>query len=278
MAVGKSWTSGPRELRLTMLSRNKRLHPGFAVHDAFLCVSLAEAGVIGATRSIEGKNGFLKAYSPNENKDLNRLTKSLGHDWEWLGNALKPYPACRMTHALIELAGNIHTEYVATYKTAITPADLDKITLSIPASNFILVGDPTPNKIHPNNVVDAQFSAYFQVANALLYGSPSGLQGYKRLRDPAIDEVCAKTTVLPDEQVRGFPGRIRILWKNGKEEERYQEFALGEVQHPFTRPRVEEKYFSLVSPTIGESKARQILNVIDGLESASVEGLIELLR
>lgn len=30
-------------------SWNKRLHPGFAVHDAFMCVNLAEAGVIGST-------------------------------------------------------------------------------------------------------------------------------------------------------------------------------------------------------------------------------------
>lgn len=257
--------------------RNKRLHPAFAVHDAFICVTLAEAGVIGATRSIEGKNGFLKAYSPNEKKDLRRLVKGLGHDWEWLSNALKPYPACRMTHALIELAGNIHKEFSTKNGKDITPADIEKVTLSIPESNFILVGDPTRNKIHPNNVVDGQFSAYFQVANALLYGSPSGLQGYKRLQDPAIHGLCGKTTVLPDEQVRGFPGRIRILWQNGKEEERYQEFALGEVQHPFTRPRMEEKYMSLVAPTFGGSRAKKILALIDGLESASVKELVESL-
>jgi 2-methylcitrate dehydratase PrpD len=191
---------------------------------------------------------------------------------------LKPYPACRMTHALIELAGNVHTDYAAKHGKPVTPADLDKITLSIPTSNFILVGDPTPNKIYPKNVVDAQFSAYFQVANALLHGSPSGLQGYKRLQDPAIHELCGKTTVVPDEKVRGFPGRIRILWKNGEEEERYQEFALGEVQHPFTRTRVEEKYFALVSPTMGESRARQILSIVDDMESSSVKDLIVLLR
>jgi len=265
-------------LWLTITFRNKRLHPGFAVHDAFLCTSLAEGGVIGATRSIEGKNGFLKAYSPNQDKDLDRLTKDLGRKWDWLGNAFKPYPACRMTHALIELAGNIHAEYAARHGKTITPANLDKVILSIPASNFILVGDPPPNKIHPENVVDAQFSAYFQVANALLYGSPRGLEGYKRLNDPAVHEVCAKITVLLDEKVRRFPGRIRLLWENGKEEERYQEFALGEAQHPFTRPHIEEKYFALVSPIIREGKAKQILDCIDGLEDMSIQGLIELLR
>ncbi|KAK6428276.1 hypothetical protein LTR95_015584, partial [Oleoguttula sp. CCFEE 5521] len=33
---------------------NKRLHPGFAAHDAFVCIAFAEAGVIGAAEPLEG--------------------------------------------------------------------------------------------------------------------------------------------------------------------------------------------------------------------------------
>ena len=259
--------------------RNKRLHPGFAVHDAFMCVELAVADVIGATRSIEGKNGFLKAYSPNPNMDLHRLVDGLGHEWVWLSNSLKPYPACRMTHAIIELAGNISTDFAKKSGKALTPEDVEHITLSIPASNFILIGDPTPNKIHPENVIDGQFSAYFQTANALLYGSNTGLQAYKKLRDSAIRDLCSKTTVVADPKaVRGFPGKIRILWATGVEEEHYQEFALGEVQNPFVRSRVEEKYFSLVVPFFGEDRSRLILEMIDGLEGKGFHNFMEALH
>lgn len=87
-------------------SWNKRLHAGFAVHDAYMCVGLAEAGVVGATNAIEGKMGFLQAYSPGE-KDLDRLVRGLGKEWCWLSSSLKPYPACRMTHCFIEIAGSI---------------------------------------------------------------------------------------------------------------------------------------------------------------------------
>ena len=266
-------------LRADYNLRNKRLHPAFAVHDAFMCVTLAEAGVIGATRSIEGKNGFLKAYSPNEEKDLERLVDGLGHEWAWLSNALKPYPACRMTHVIIELTGNIHTKFAEQNGKALAAEDIQQITLSIPASNFILVGDPTPNKIHPMNVIDGQFSAYFQAANSLLYGSNTGLQAYKKLTDPSIYDLCSKTTVIPDvKAVRGFPALVRILWKDGVEEKKYQEFALGEVQHPFNRDRVEEKFFSLAAPAYGETKAKQILQIIDSLEGHSIEELLRLLR
>ena len=255
------------------------MHPAFAVHDAFLCVKLAESGVIGATRSLEGKNGFFKAYSPNEKKDLNRLVGRLGQKWDWLDNALKPYPACRMTHAIIELAGNIHDEFKKVHNRAPVVDDIQQVRLSIPESNFILVGDPTPNKIHPLNIVDGQFSAYFQAAIALLGGSRTGLQAYKRLTDPEVNALTSKITVIADAgAVRGFPGRIQILWKDGKEEERYQEFALGEVQHPFARDMVEEKFVSVVGPVCEEDKAKDILQAIDKLEDSSVAALLAMVR
>lgn len=65
-------------------SWNKRLHPGFAAHDAFLCVSLAEAGVIGATRIFEGKRGFLNAYTPKTKIDWAALVHGLGKDWVFM--------------------------------------------------------------------------------------------------------------------------------------------------------------------------------------------------
>ncbi|KAM3421362.1 hypothetical protein BST61_g1759 [Cercospora zeina] len=153
-------------------SWNKRLHPGFAVHDAFVCVALAEAGVVGASRSIEGKYGFLQAYSPKVDQSLQRLTAGLGQVWVWLQSSLKPYPACRMTHTFIEMAGALHSSH------ACKLSDIVAVQLQLPPTNILLIGDPTPNKIHPSNNIDAQFSVFFQVAHALLHGSITGMQTY----------------------------------------------------------------------------------------------------
>lgn len=150
-------------------SWNKRLHPGFAAHDAFMSVALAEAGVIGATRSFEGTNGFLMGYSPNPKKDLKRLTTGLGHQWEFLVSALKPFPACRATHVHIEMADKLKQTRAAAGK-------IKKITISLSTPNMTLVGEPLPNKIHPENVIDAQFSAYYQYAHAYLYGAAQGMR------------------------------------------------------------------------------------------------------
>lgn len=256
-------------------SWNKRLHPGFAVHDAFMCVSLAEAGVIGATRIIEGKMGFLNAYSPNPHKDLHRLVANLGSEWEWLRSSLKPFPACRMTHAFIEIAGNLHASH---NNGQTSPSDIDHVVLTMSSANFSLIGDPTPNKRHPENVIDAQFSAYYQVANALLYGSATGMKAYHKLADPDIHAVCDKISVQTDDAVKQFGAKLQITWNGGRAETVEQAFPLGEAEHPFTRDRVDEKFMSLAGPVYGKGKATEIIKMIDGLEKHSVEDLLEKIR
>lgn len=256
-------------------SWNKRLHPGFAVHDAFMCVNLAEAGVIGATRIIEGKMGFLHAYSPNPNKDLQRLTADLGTEWEWLTSSLKPYPACRMTHAFIEIAGNLHDSHS---NGKVAPSDISSVKLTMSPSNFLLVGDPTPNKIHPTNVIDAQFSAYYQVANALLYGSNTGLQAYQKLQDTTLHQACDCISIETDAAMTQFGAKLHIQWADGTRETKEQQYPLGEVQHPFTRDKVDAKFLSLAGPVYGKGKATEIIRLIDSLEKHSVEDLLEKLR
>jgi 2-methylcitrate dehydratase PrpD len=213
--------------------------------------------------------GFLHAYSPNPNKDLNRLVADLGSRWEWLKSSLKPYPACRMTHALIEISGNLHTSH---NNGQVSPSDVEKVLLTISSANFSLVGDPTPNKI------DAQFSAYYQVANALLYGSATGMQAYHKLSDTNIHSLCDKITVQTDDSMKQFGAKLEITWSDRKAETIEQAYPLGEEQHPFTRDRVDEKFLSLAGPVYGKGKAAEIIKLIDDLEKHSVEGLLEKLR
>ncbi|KXT14479.1 hypothetical protein AC579_4815 [Pseudocercospora musae] len=253
-------------------SWNKRLHPGFAVHDAFMCVSLAEAGVVGATRILEGKYGFLQAYSPKADKDLQRLISGLGSEWIWLKSSLKPFPACRMTHTFIEMAGNIGAA------SKVDSEAIKAIRIKLPPTNLLLIGDPTPNKIHPTNHIDAQFSVYFQVANALLYGSNTGIQAYQKLDDSEIVALCSKTTVATDPALTVFAGWLQIEWSDGHIDEVQMHDALGEVQHPFTKDKVDEKFLSLVEPTFGATRARKVISMIDDLEKHSVRALFSLLQ
>lgn len=188
----------------------------------------------------------------------------------------KPYPACRMTHAFIELAGKIHTRS----SNPPSVADFSAIELKMGPANYILVGDPTSNKIHPTNPIDAQFSAYFQTACAVLYGAKTGDMGpYARLEDPAIHALTDKISVGADETMTtGFAAKMRVRWADGRVEDCEQWFPLGELQHPFGREKVVEKFFSLAVPVVGKERADGMVRAVEELEQGSVGALICLLR
>lgn len=257
-------------------SWNKRLHPGFAVHDAFQCVALAEAGVIGAAKILEGtKFGFLHAYSPKQDKDLQYLVADLGSRWEFLETSLKPFPACRMTHGFIEYAAKLGRD-----KGYTKAADVKKITLSLSPNNLLVVGAPTPNKIHPENMVDAQFSAYFTTANSFLYGSDNGVRCYEqdRLHDKEVRALADKITCVADTSIKQFGSKIKVEYADGSPvTDADIPFPLGEAQHPFTRDQVDAKFFSLVNPVLGEKRANRIRDVVDHIEEHTVVELLELL-
>ncbi|KAH8698860.1 2-methylcitrate dehydratase [Talaromyces proteolyticus] len=249
-------------------SWNKRLHPGFAVHDAFVCVSLAEAGVIGAAKSLEGKFGFLQGYSPKPDKDLDYLTADLGARWTFLETALKPFPACRMTHGLIEIGGK--------YGSLSRDRNVEKITISLSPANLSVVGHRTSNKLHPENVVDAQFSAYFQLAHAWLYGSNTGVRCYERLKDSAIYDLSEKIACVEDVTVKAMGAKMHIQYVDGGQEQINIPFPLGEPEHPFTKEQIEDKYFGLVVPVLGKVRAEEIRDLVRDLEMHSVVEFFKL--
>ena len=226
-----------------------------------MCVALAEADVIGATRIIEGKMGFLHAYSPNEDMDLNRLVAGLGKEWHFTATALKPYPACRMTHGVIEAAGKLGRKYGSEEK-------VKKIEIRLRTANMSLVGEPTRNKIHPEREVDAQFSAYFQCAHAWIYGSDEGVKAYTRLEDKEIYSLCDKIQCTTDDEhpaTQQMGSVLSVEIENGEVEVVEMPFPLGEVEHPFVREQVEKKFRSCVATVWDEKKQQQIIQAIDGV-------------
>ncbi len=236
---------------------NKRLHPGFAAHDAFVCVALAESGVVGATKALEGKFGHLQAYSPGS-KDLSRLVDGLGRKWCFLGSALKPFPACRMTHGYIEMAADIASTRQGRVKS---------IVLTLRPENFPIVAAPTPNKIHPENTVDAQFSAYYQTAHAYIYGANTGWKAYDpaRMTDEKIHELCSKITVVTDDKLEILGSTMTVNYADGTSTERKLPFPLGEEMHPFKEEAAFAKFLALVEPVYGRTTATRIKDILDKL-------------
>jgi 2-methylcitrate dehydratase PrpD len=155
---------------------SKRLGPGFAARDAVISAFLAADGLTGTREPLEGRAGFFVLHARGEAKP-ELLTEGLGSTWRIEEYSLKPYPACRCSHAAIGLAVKLHDEGLA-------PEAVGEVEIRMSEANWKLVGKPYDASL--DSVVHAQFNAAYSFARALSDGSV-GLKSYER---PAITQTA----------------------------------------------------------------------------------------
>lgn len=249
---------------------NKRLHAGFAASDALLCVNLAEAGVVGAAQAIEGKDGFLNSFA--EGADVSALAvHDLGSRWELVDTAIKPFPACRMVHGQIEMAAEFGRAGRDEGK------EVARIVVGLPKPCWGIVGAPAPNKIHPQTVVDAQFSTYFQTATSYLYGTDLGWGVYEKMSDPAVRKLSSKVVAEVDENLKSFGSTLKVEWMDGTEISKACPLPLWEKERPVDWDGVKEKFQRLYVPDHGQDAADKVASLVGNLENVDIKKLMEIL-
>lgn len=155
----------------------KRLGPGLAAHHGLLSAGLATEGLTGAREVLEGRFGLFRQYGRAEPVQ-ERLLDGLGERFESRAVFIKPYPCCALVHPFIDAALRLRED------PAFDPAALVAVEARRgPAAELVCA--PEAVKQRPRNVVDAQFSAPWGIAAALVRGSV-GLNAYTAA---ALDDV-----------------------------------------------------------------------------------------
>lgn len=237
---------------------NKRFHPGIAAHNALLGVQFTKAGMIGATEAVEGKRGLSANYARLSEPDLH-IVEELGTFWETINTAIKPYPSCRLVHGPIEAAYELRKQFL---QAGSMPEDLP-IDITIGAKAYAGVGATAPNKIRPTNVVEGQFSLYFQFAVALLYGR-NDWDSYQLLDDEKVLALCRRITTHLDESLRD--GSLVTVAKVGDKSVKI-EFPLGEPENPIGLPEVENKIRPMAEKVYGVERTKEMLKLFYDLEN-----------
>jgi 2-methylcitrate dehydratase PrpD len=248
---------------------NKRLHPGFAAHDALVCAALAEAGVIGAAAPFEGKYGFLVGYTGAPHPRA--LTERLGEEWLLLQTAVKPYPSCRLTHGAVDAALALRDSFTAEERSRVT------MHIEISPVSMQIVGGDSANKITPQNSVDAQFSIYFQTAAAWFDGQVDW-STYDKLNAP--DRVAlSKRISLKVNALLPANAAILTVEVDGKTLVNTVTFPSGEPENWIGDEVLRQKFLSLAGKTYGEQHAARIADRVQALDpDGSVGSVISLLR
>lgn len=174
---------------------NKRYQVGEAAMKGLMAATLASSGFVGAEDSIDGKHGFLGGYS--DGADPARAVANLGSIWETLRIGVKPYPACRYTHAAVD--GLLALREAL----GLAPEEVQGISVGLHRNGITLVGAPLEEKQNARSVVEGQFSMPFAAAVALLRGR-FGWDDYDLLGKPEAQALAARVSVVHDESLEGL--------------------------------------------------------------------------
>ena len=248
-------------------SWTKRLHPGLAAQNGILAANLAAAGFRGPGTILEGRDGFLAAYSRKSLPEL--VTMDLGKTFEILKTSVKPHACCRYLQSpidgLIELA----------VKNNIQPGDVDRVEVAVLEAGWPLVCEPPERKYAPANAVDAQFSIPFGAASALAYRA-AGLDQFTggAYLSLEIRDLMRKVVMVKDNRIeKNFPAEwaasVQVRLKNGKTFENYIRFPKGDPENPMTWDELSAKFASLAQRVLPPERCGQIIDQVSKINPST---------
>ena len=174
---------------------NKRYQVGEATMKGLMAASLAAGGFKGSADALEGTHGFLKGYSDAPRPE--RAVADLGTVWETMRIGVKPYPACRYTHAAVDGLLELQRRH------GFAPDEVSAVTVGLHRNGIALVGVPLEAKKKARSIVEGQFSMPFAAAVALLRGR-FGWDDYDLLGAPEADALAARVDVRLDPSLEGL--------------------------------------------------------------------------
>jgi 2-methylcitrate dehydratase PrpD len=243
----------------------KRLHAGIACAAGVRSARLARAGLTGPATIIEGRRGFLSAFSSRPDAELVR--EGLGVNWEVEGLAIKPYSCCAMIHAPI---GAIRQILDAE---EIRPSDIAKVHVSSNRLAKVHVGSVGPR---PTTVEGAQFSMEFSVALALAGrgNDPAAYLEAQRtnFEDPIVRSIAERVELdVGEEPDAAFPEHfmadVELQMKDGRKRHA-RAYAKGTEDDPMSGEETEEKVRAmLIGRGVERDLVEQLIIFIGRIES-----------
>ncbi len=277
MGIAGSQAAGSMEF-LTDGSWVKRLHPGWAAHNGIVAALLARRGFFGPATILEGRSGFLHAYS--DDPDPAKLVAGLGDSFEVMKVSVKPHACCRYKQGPIDGILKIMKE------NNLGVQDVAEAKLGILKAGFPIVVEPQEVKYSPRTVVDAQFSMPFGAAIAILYGRAS-LDEYTEanLESPEVEDIMKRVSCVSDASLdrvypKQWPASVEIVTKDGKRFSTRVDYPKGDPENPLSWEEVIQKFEGLASPVFSAEARTEIVSRVRSLETepelASLSSLLSV--
>ena len=263
LGIAGSQTAGSMEY-LAQGAWTKRLHPGWAAHSGIWAALLARSGYSGPTTILEGRDGFLQAYSGNPDASL--VLKDLGDEYQVTRTSIKPHSCCRYIQGPIDCLLDLRREY------GINPADVAEVRIGVLSAGMKIISEPFEAKNNPRSIVDMQFSMPFGAAVALTHGRAS-LEEYKdgMPENPLVKHVMERVQCVTDPKLdaifpKSWPAWAEVVTTDGRTLRSELTYPKGDPENPVTWGEMRDKFNLLSKPVISSERQREIIDAIDSLD------------
>ena len=263
LGIAGSQAAGSMEF-LSTGAWTKRLHPGWAACAGLHAAAFAQVGFRAPDTIIEGRFGFLHAYSDSAEPRL--VTADDGY--ELCRTAVKPHACCRY------MQGPIDATLALRARHRIDPADVERIEVGMLAAGFAIVCEPVEAKRHPVSEVDLQFSLPFAVAVALVRGSAACTDfSPVTLRDPAVARLLERVEAVRDPSLdavfpRAWPAWVRIVLRDGRRLETRIAHPLGDPENFPPSVARRAKFRTLAGRALSPKAIDRLATAIDTFTTA----------
>ena len=234
----------------------RNAYPGRSGLEGILAVDLLRAGFTALEDAPSDVYGTILAdrFDPEE------TVRGLGEDYRIELNYFKLHACCRMNHPALDAImamraeAKLTAEQVARVRITSIPFGL-RMTEAAPAS-----------------MLGAKFSIPYAAAAALVLGR-TDVAAFEesRLADPRIRDLAARVEVAADPEMTlkraDYPtAEVRITLVDGRVLSRRTNVVRGDAANPIASDEVVAKFHSLAGAPLGEARAREIVEIVDGVD------------
>lgn len=263
----------PGEIKHSADTVIRAVREAFPAQGAVLAALLARDGVTGFEAPLEGKAGFFRLYVDGK-YDPSVLLDGLGERFHGEGLSFKPWPACRGTHAFIELGLRLAAEH------GFGGRDVAAITARTDPVHRMLV-EPIERKRAPSVAIDAKFSIPFTLATALVRGRVS-LDDFTPAALADADVLSLASRIGTEEMAdfpwaRGSGGAMSIRLNDGRSVHGEVLDALGCPARPLSEGALVDKFIDCAGRAarpLGREEAGKLAKTLLGVERVADVGAV----
>ena len=255
----------------------KGVNNGIVVKSGIISALLADRGFASSPDFLDAENKrnfyqifFSGYYEPS------LLTADLGTVFAGLDTSQKAYPCCHGQHTAIRAALGLLGEQ------GIKSDNVAEVLLRVCPFDHDYLAQPVAEKRNPKNIIETQFSLYWGVASAIVYGKVDiGNFNVTALNDTRVREMARRVSARADAELareQGFtPAIVEIETRDGVVHAKQVDQPFGSPAEPMGFTDLARKFHHCcqysIRPVASENQD-EVIRLVERLEEVDDVGQI----